>query len=123
MSRGAEGTARAGRSIARARERTAIDRETTARVRQRIACGRDTVARGNVRTAFGAARRAFWNESIARRASCPARRTPGRERTQEFCGPIYARLRERRRGWSSPPGPLSVLQRGNSGRAYERPVA
>src|SRR5438034_5203652 len=94
MSRGAEGTARAVRSIACGRETTAIDRETTARERQRVACGRDTVARENVRTAFGAARRAFWNESIARRASCPARRTAGRERTQEFCGPIYARVRE-----------------------------
>src|SRR6266550_4992150 len=83
---GQRSTARAGRSIARGRARTAIDRETTARERQRTACGRDTLARGNVRTAFRAARRAFWNERIARHERCPARRTAAfvREHVSEW---------------------------------------
>src|SRR5439155_18803150 len=78
---------------ARAREMTAIDRETTSREPQRIAFGRDTVARRSVRTAFRAARRAFWNERIARHGNRPPPGTTASGGEHELCGPIYPRVR------------------------------
>src|SRR5207247_10058990 len=95
---------------------TAIAQETTARERERIACGRDTVARGNVRTAFRVARRAFWNERIARRGGCPARRTARCARQPRIW---WSDLSKSPRGIGEDgphPWPLSVPERGNSSK-------